>query len=195
MRKNKVILSLLIISILCSSNIVISAEFDKELNSEKFTIKNFEKLSMFGDILSNSSVKIEYPLSTVPIIVEKGEEFTIRFTSDTFDDAYAYISTSFEPIVDEFWLIVDDIWFLNEFWHMNVTVPSIVPEELYNITIMLDQNGASLSASQPRSVSVVKEFTDDFSFIHITDFHVGDLRGLIESIRETIRGSSSLGFL
>jgi predicted MPP superfamily phosphohydrolase len=186
MKNKKIIISVLIITILCSSNIVISANFNEDLNDSKNEIKFFEKPSFNEKIIVNSSVKIDYPLSTVPVIVEKGGEFTIRFSSGSFDTAYAYISTSYEPIVDEFWLTVGDIWFSNDLWNMNVTIPLIVPEELYNISIMLDQNGTSVSSSQPRAVSVVEEFNDDFSFIHLTDFHVGDPRGLLESIRETI---------
>jgi len=186
MRKHKIILSLLIITILCSSNIVISATFIEDLSDNNYKIKFSEKPSLIDNIIKNSSVKIDYPLSTVPVIVEKGGEFTVRFTSNTFDDAYAFISTSYEPIIDEFWLTVGDVWFSNELWNMNVTVPFITPEELYNITILLDKNGILLSSSQQRAVSVVEEFSNDFSFIHITDFHVGDPRGLLESIRETL---------
>jgi predicted MPP superfamily phosphohydrolase len=186
MRNNKIILSLSIILFLCSSNILISANFNENLNDYKKEIKFLEKSSLIDNIVINSSVKIDYPLSTVPVIVEKGGDFTVKFSGDSFDSAYAYISTSYETIVDEFWLTVGDIWFSNDLWNMNVTIPLIVTEELYNITIMLDQNGTSLSSSQPRAVSVVEEFTDDFSFIHLTDFHVGDPRGLLESIRETI---------
>jgi predicted MPP superfamily phosphohydrolase len=186
MRNKIIIISFLIISFLCSSNIVISANFNENISDSNHEKIFSEKPSLIDNIVKNSSVKINYPLSTVPVIVEKGEEFNVRFLSDSFDSAYAYISTSYEPIADEFWLTVGDIWFSNDLWNMNVTVPLIVPEELYNITILLDQNGTYLSSSQPRAVSVVKEFTDDFSFIHITDFHVGDPRGLIESIRETI---------
>jgi predicted phosphodiesterase len=186
MRKNKIIISLLIITVFCSSNIVISEKINKDFSENKNIIKIYEKPSMVDNILKNSSVNIEYPLSTVPVIVEKGGEFTIRFTSNEFDAASAYISTSYEPLVDEFWLTSGDIWVIDDLWYMNVTIPLIVPEELYNITILLDQNGTLLSSSQPRAVSVVDEFSDNFSFIHLADFHVGDPRGLRESIRETL---------
>jgi predicted MPP superfamily phosphohydrolase len=186
MRNKKIVISLLIITFLCSSNIVISASFHNDLNNYNYDIKFPEKPSLIDNIVKNSSVKIDFPLSTVPVIVEKGGEFTVRFTSDTFEAAYAYISTSYEPLVEEFWLTVGDIWFSNDLWNMNVSIPLIVPEELYNITILLDRNGVLLYSSQPRAVSVIEEFTDDFSFIHITDFHVGDPRGLLESIRETL---------
>ncbi|UCF50372.1 MAG: metallophosphoesterase [Thermoplasmatales archaeon] len=186
MRNNKSIISLLIITILCSSNIVISATFNSDFSDNKNLINFSEKPSLIDNIVKNSSVKIEYPLSTLPVIVEKGGEFTVRFTCDPFDSVYAYISTSYEPIVDEFWLTIGEIWYSNDLWNMNVTIPYIVTEELYNITILLDQNDILLSSSQQRAVSVVEEFTDNFSFIHLADFHVGDPRGLLESIRESI---------
>ena len=186
MRNKKIIITLLIISLLCSSNIVISANFNSNFSDNKNLINFSEKPSLIDNIVKNSSIKIEYPLSTVPVIVEKGGEFTVRITCDTFDTAYAYISTSYEPLVDEFWLTVGDIWSIDGVCYINVSVPLVVPPELYNITILLDQNGILLEASQQRAVSVVEEFTDDFSFVHITDFHVGDPRGLLESVRESI---------
>jgi 3',5'-cyclic AMP phosphodiesterase CpdA len=145
-----------------------------------------EKPEMIQRIEDTSSVKIIYPLSSVPVIVEKEGQFTIRLEASEFDEVYAYISTAYEPVVDNIWLDVQNVWSFEDTWYINVTVPSIAPEELYNITLLLNQGNMLLSASQPRAVNVVEEFTDDFSFIHITDFHVGDLRGFTESIWKTI---------
>jgi len=184
---NKIIISLAIIIFFCCSNFVISADiFENNSKNQGKINKLTEKQLIIENVVTNSSVSIIYPLSTVPVIVEKGGHFIIRFKADIFDSVYAYISTAYEPLVDEFWLELGDIWLTEDIWNMNVTVPPIVTVELYNITILIDKNDVLYSAHQPRAVSVIDEFSDDFSFIHITDLHFGDPRGFRENIKETI---------
>jgi len=183
MKKHHIIIPLTLIMLLSSSNFVYSETiFENESNSSI----QVEKIGINQQIVDNSSLKIVYPLSSVPVIVEKGGKFTIQIEASEFDTLYAYISTAYEPVVDNIWLDIDNVWSTEGTWCINVSVPSITPEELYNITVLLDQGSILLSASQPRAVSVVEEFTDDFSFIHITDLHVGDPRGFSESIWKTI---------
>jgi len=183
MKKHHIIIPLTLIMLLSSSNFVYSETiFENESNSSI----QVEKIGINQQIVDNSSLKIVYPLSSVPVIVEKGGKFTIKIEASEFDTLYAYISTAYEPVVDNIWLDIDNVWSTEGTWCINVSVPSITPEELYNITVLLDQGSILLSASQPRAVSVVEEFTDDFSFIHITDLHVGDPRGFSESIWKTI---------
>ena len=136
-------------------------------------------------------ITLTYPRSSIPTFVEIGGNFTLTFESNDFNQVYAYISTAYEPVVDEFWLTIDTIWEQGEQWYATVSVPSIVPEELYNLTLLVDQEGRLYSSSQPRAVSVIEEFSDNFSFIHIADFHVGDPRGFLENIWQTI-GMKSL---
>ncbi len=183
MKKHRIIIPLILIMLMCSSNFAYSETIIENVSNSSILS---EKPEMVKKIVDTSSIKIVYPLSSVPVIVEKGGQFTIRLESSEFDAVYAYISTAYEPVVDNIWLDIGDIWSIEETWCINVSVPSITPEELYNITVLLDQGSLLLSASQPRAVSVIEEFTDDFSFIHITDFHVGDLRGFTESVWKTI---------
>jgi len=187
MRKQKILIPLILITSLFSSNIVYSIT-SSELGSNNDIDKYLFSVvpSTIQNTIINSSLSIIYPLSTIPVIVEKEEQFIIQFKANNFDDIYAYISTAYEPVVDEYWLTLGDPWLTDDIWNINATIPSIVTSELYNITILVDKNSLLFSATQPRAVSVVEEFSDNFSFVHIADFHVGDPRGFAESIRETI---------
>lgn len=187
MKKYQLIIGIFVIILLCSSNIVISGKIIKNesIHNEKLSILS-KKPSEIQNIMGSSYLKIEYPLSTIPIIVEKSGYFNIKLEVDDFNEVYVYISTAYEPIVEDFWLNVIEYYLSEDYYYINVSIPQIVPEELYNITVMINQEGKLYSTSQPRAVSVIEEFSDDFSFIHITDFHVGDPRGFSESIWQTI---------
>ena len=187
MKKQKIIIPIIIIILLSNPNIVFSTTSSEIGSNNDFNNYPFSVLpSTIHNIITNTSLSIVYPLSTIPVIVEKGEQFTIQFKANNFDAIYAYISTAYEPVVDEYWLTLDEAWLSDNIWNINATVPLIVTGELYNITILLDQGSLLFSTTQPRAVSVVEEFSDNFSFIHIADLHVGDPRGFAESIRETL---------
>jgi DNA repair exonuclease SbcCD nuclease subunit len=129
---------------------------------------------------------IIYPLSTVPALVEKDDFFIIKFQANEFDNVYPFISTAYEIVVDEIWLEVQKIWKEDLFWNMEVYVPVNTPVELYNLSLLFFKDNNFYKISQPRALNVYDEISNNFSFIHITDFHYGDPRGFIESIKETI---------
>ncbi len=139
--------------------------------------QNFEK----SDI-----VEIFSPRSSCPVIVGHGGNFTVRIESKIFENIYFYISTAYESIVDEFWLEVKDTQEIDGLWYVNVSVPLEVPSELYNLTAVVLKDDTYHYNCEPRAVNVVDEIDDNFTFIHITDLHVGDPRGFAESITETI---------
>ena len=61
------------------------------------------------------------------------------------------------------------------------SVPLNTPEELYNLTIIIEKNAEIELCNRQRAVSVINKFSDNFSFIHITDLHIGDLKsGVLE---------------
>ena len=145
-----------------------------------------EKPYDFPLIENYDELKIIRPLCSVPVLVEKGKNIQVTFKTDKVDRIFACIKTSYEPIVDEIWLDVVTIFEKDSFWEATFLIPNETPEELYNLTLIIEKNGLFYSSSTQRSVSVYDSFGDDFSFIHITDFHIGDPRGFLESIRETI---------
>ena len=175
--------------ILLSSSFVSAASHQKatifnSLNSEEIYYQN--KPSFVQSSGDPNTVKIFYPLSSIPALVEKESNFTIDFQSEGFDSISVLISTAYEPIVDEIELELENVWKNDSTWHVTASVSLNTPEELYNLTITIEKNGEFVSCSQPRAVSVIDKFSDNFSFIHVTDFHIGDPRGLRENIWQTI---------
>ncbi len=130
--------------------------------------------------LFNSPARIYYPRCSDPVIVEPGNNFTVMFECRNFSRLYVYIETAYDKFPDKFNLSVVNVWH-DEMWNAVVELPDKVPYELYNITLSIDGN----IVSEPRAVAV-QEIKQNFTFIHITDFHIGDPRGLKENISQTI---------
>ena len=151
------IVSIFSIVILFSSNLTTLAIQPKILISNDKESLNQIKADIIKSIDASKNVNILYPRSSNPIIVENGGNFTIYFQSESFDNILVYISTAYEPIVDEIELDVYSIQEINRTWHVSVNLPLITPEELYNITINIEENGRISSDSKPRAVSVRDE--------------------------------------
>ena len=134
------------------------------------------------NIISNSELDILYPRSTIPALVEVNDSFTVQFKSPSFEELKVEISTAYDPIPDIFSLPIIDTWMEDNIWYSTVRIPLNVPEELYNITIIVDD----ISVTRPRSVAVEDRITGNFTFVHLTDFHIGDPRGATVDIWQTI---------
>ncbi|MBD3226660.1 MAG: hypothetical protein GF329_00595 [Candidatus Lokiarchaeota archaeon] len=140
----------------------------------------------FDELKIINELKLLYPLTSVPVIIDKGGIFKINFLSEDFDNLDIHISTAYEPIIDIYSLEIMEITNNNNIWNVVAKIPIEVTEELYNISIFVEKNGKIYTDHEPRAVSVVSEFKENFSFIHITDLHLGDPRGFTESIRKTL---------
>jgi len=140
---------------------------------------------------SSGNLSILSPRCSAPVILEAGCTFTIWFVADPFVSVYAYISTAYEPVVDTYWLSLRSVHIREGNWYVNASVSESVAPELYNLTLLLDSNGMLLTATQPRAVSI-SHITNNFTFIHLTDFHVGDPRGFSVSISQTLGYKSVL---
>jgi 3',5'-cyclic AMP phosphodiesterase CpdA len=180
------IVTIFSIIILFSSNLTSIAIQQKNSISTKEKPFNQIKPDILNNFTFSKDFNILYPRSSNPVIVEKGGNFTIDFQTESFDNISAYISTAYEPIVNDIELLIYDIKETNGVWHAIVNLPYNTQEELYNITIIIEQNGRFSSENQPRAVSVIDEISDNFSFVHLSDFHIGDPRGLKENIKQTI---------
>lgn len=134
----------------------------------------------------DETIKIVSPLSTVPFFVLQGGSFHIKFQAVSVNKVYAYITTSYEPLIDEIFLDILEIHKSNNTYLLTVSVPPETPEELYNLTVLIDVENTLYSSTNPRAVKVLTQFPHNFTFAHITDFHVGDPRGLKENINQTI---------
>ena len=141
-----------------------------------------------GDIslaqMMEGDFSILYPRCSDPAIVEKGAEFDIIIDDSDFVDVMAMISTAYEPVVDEIYLEIEG-YEKGEETVIHAKIPSGTPPELYNLTIIADK-GEHYYVTEPRAVSVTDEIDGNFTFVHITDFHIGDIRGFKENPRETI---------
>ncbi len=135
---------------------------------------------------NDNNLIIFYPRSTIPVIVERNNSFNIFFAAPDYEDIAVEISTAYDPIPDTFTLPVIDEKKESGKWRCTVRIPSEIPEELYNLTITIETIDGTYSRATPRSVEVKDEITGNFTFVHLTDFHIGDPRGLKENIRETI---------
>jgi DNA repair exonuclease SbcCD nuclease subunit len=157
----------------------------------KFTELNNEYLDQMKPsdtkyIKNNEKIELIYPLSTVPALVEKNTSFEIIFKAPDFEDVYAFISTAYEPVINEVWLNIENISMQDDVWKIRASVPLPTYEELYNLSIIVTIDGNYYEKSCPRSVAIFDEFSDTFSFVHLTDLHIGDPRGFLESISQTI---------
>lgn len=148
--------------------------------NEKIEINEMQEEYFFD----GGSIKLVYPRSAYPVIVDKGGNFTAIISFSRFDEIEAFITTAYNPIPDEYKLYVDNIW-RDDLCHINFRLPENVAYELYNLTIMIFYENKIYKAVEPRAVSVQK-IDGNFSFIHLSDLHIGDLRGLKENVKETI---------
>ena len=176
----------IVFSSIASSNIIVN-ENDNLKETQSISIDAIHQYS----ISDEKNVKIVFPLSTVPVIIERNNNFNVRYKATDFENVYIYISTAYEPIVDTIPLKIENTWKTQDIYNSEVKIPSDVPEELYNLTIVTLIDNKFYYNEQPRAVNVKEEITDDFNFIHVTDLHIGDIRGFKESIKETI-GSKSI---
>ena len=136
--------------------------------------------------LLNETFKIFSPLSTVPVFVLQGGSFDIKLEALNINKISAYITTSYEPLVDQIWLDIIQIHTINDTCFLTVSVPPETPEELYNITVLIEVGNMIYSNTKPRAVKVLTKFPDSFTFAHVTDLHLGDPRGFRENIAQTI---------
>lgn len=134
----------------------------------------------------DETIKIISPLPTVPVFVLQGGSFHIELEAVAINQLYAYITTSYEPIIDEVFLDILELNKRNNTYHLIVSVPPETPEELYNLTILIDVDNTFYYTTSPRAVKVLTKFPHNFTFAHITDFHIGDPRGFRENINQTL---------
>ena len=180
------IISIAII-IICSGNLNANGSIKTQPTSNLF-----EKNKILSNDINNCEVNDEildiiYPTSTIPKIVEKEKQFLIQIQSEEFDSIYAFLSTAYEIVTDTIWLDINNYNTISENnYEIMVTIPSYTPIELYNLTVVIVKDNKNYSCTEPRAVDVIENFSDTFSFVHLTDFHVGDIRGIRENLNETI---------
>ena len=187
MKQNSILHLLFFLSILSllSTNIPLLAQQQQEhTNLSPITFETYPEY--YQDIGTDEPLTIFYPRSSIPVLVTPGQSFIIHFYSMPFDSLTATITTAYDPLPDSIELIIESITQEQDVMYATATIPVETPIELYNITLTIETEGETYTATRPRAVSVKETISDSFTYAHLTDFHIGDPRGLIENAKETI---------
>ncbi|MDI6887938.1 MAG: metallophosphoesterase, partial [Candidatus Thermoplasmatota archaeon] len=119
-----------------------------------------------------TTVNILRPILAVPIIQEKGEWINVEVSADatSASEWSASISTAY----DTFNLSINSIMQTSpKNWTLNVTIPLDAREDLYLLEVKVD----SIVDREANAVSVVSKLKEKFTFIQITDTHIGSVSG------------------
>lgn len=132
--------------------------------------------------------EIIYPLFATPAIKQKGQMLTVKVDSKGADAGAWNVKlkqTNHSSLTKEYDLPVQKADTGNSYWNnsstiydVTVQIPEGVPEKLYDLEVSFTGNGKRITDEQPHSVKVVDQFKKDFTFLHLTDTHVGSPRNL-----------------
>jgi len=154
-----------------------------KINNFNIDIDTF--MSDIEDYLPSEDCCIILPRMTIPAIVERGGEICIIGKVPTTTDISFQIATAFDPIPDSFDLTIIDILTLGDgLIGCTAELPAEAPPELYNLTMVVKETGDVFTA--PKAVCVKEKIDGNFTFVHLTDVHIGDPRGLKENPFEAI---------
>ncbi|MGC9308150.1 MAG: metallophosphoesterase family protein [Thermoplasmatota archaeon] len=142
-----------------------------------------------GDPQPDGGAAIVVPRSTMPVIVPQDGSFVASVRLDGTPSGWkASLATAYDPVEIEQRLAVTDTVFNDTTgcWDVTATVPSSLPPDLYNLTVEVECQGELYQLAVPRAVSIVSEYESRVSFVHLTDFHIGDPRGFKENFQQTL---------
>jgi hypothetical protein len=132
--------------------------------------------------------EIIYPLFATPAIKQKGQTLTVKVDSKGAVAGGWNVKlkqTNHSALTTEYNLPVQKAVESNSYWKksstiydVTVQIPDNVPEKLYDLEVSFTGNGKRITDEQPHSVKVVDQFKKDFTFLHLTDTHVGSPRNL-----------------
>jgi len=182
-KHNISIICFLVVLCLMSAHIPLLAE-QRTIRDSPISFRTYEEYYQING--ENDPLLMYHPLSSIPVILTPEQSFNIQFRSIPFDSISATITTAYDLLPDIIPLTIESIRQEQDILYATATIPIDTPPELYNITLTIETEGEMYSTTQPRSVSVKQSISDSFTFIHLTDFHIGDPRGLKENPKETI---------
>lgn len=138
--------------------------------------------------------KITDPTLGKPIIQKRGNDISITFdfteggakpqpsnvsewsvkiiTSLTTNE---YATTNAYPLTVN--LPLKSATFSDLVWKITASIPDQTPEDLYDLYVSVTADGSPVSDVQMHAVKVVKEFKTKFTFIQLTDIHIGSDQG------------------
>ncbi len=124
---------------------------------------------------------ITYPVLGFPVMVVAGERLTAMVSLDDggkTKDWVVRISTH-DRVSQTYTLsgVECNYDILSGRYAVTGIVPSQVPRDIFDLSITSESS--SLSDVQPNAVRAIKEFRDDYRFVHLTDLHIGDPRSYL----------------
>ncbi len=131
---------------------------------------------------------ILYPLFATPAIKQKGESLTLQIDTMGKDAGLWHVKlkqTEHSSLTSDYELPVQAVSNGQSYWkesssisNVTVTIPTETPEKLYDLEVSYTANGQRITDQQPHAVKVVDEYKKDFTFLHLTDTHIGSPRNL-----------------
>ena len=182
-RKHTILLISIICFLLISTNLSLIA--NQSIESSTIELVSFQTYSSFYQNKDdNEEIEIIYPRSSIPAILTPTQSLSIQFQSIDFTQLIVTISTSFDPLKDIISLPIESLNNEQNVYNATVTIPENTPAELYNLTLTIETEKGLFSTTRPRAISIKDTISDSFTFVHLTDFHIGDPRGLTENPKE-----------
>ena len=139
---------------------------------------------------------LTHPVFGCPVVQEGGEDFTLTFDTTNWGVFEASSAEGWEaslrssndpvPLIVDLW-IVDWTQVSEGIYEVTVTIPSETAVDLYDlqVTCQTDEECGNLVDSQPNAVKVVDGFSDDLTFINLTDTQTGDILSVFNNLPES----------
>lgn len=192
MKQKQILFLLILTSILLlipTNTSLLANQHNTIISSEPIRFQTYQ--AYYQNLDESDELNILYPRSSIPVILTPTQSIIIEFQSIAFDHISAYLSTAYDQLPDTIPLSIDSITEEQNVKYATVTIPVDTPPELYNLTLTIETEGETYSATRPRAVSIKETMTDSYTFVHLTDFHIGDPRGLTENFKEIIGWKAS----
>jgi len=135
------------------------------------------------------SVTITSPMFGMPAFWLQGDNSTVTVKTSlppAADTISIVLEKSNGPAAAEFELEILQVSGSESDRTITVSVPDTVPVDLFDLIIEIETDNSTITDTQPNAVKVIEKMKDSFSFIHLTDIHVDDIRGILANPAETL---------
>lgn len=139
---------------------------------------------------------LTHPVLGCPVVQLRDGDFTLTFDTTNWGEYEASSAVGWEATLissnDPIPLIVD-LWIVNwtqvseGIYEVIVTIPPETAVDLYDlqVTCQTEAKCGNLVDSQPNAVKVMDGFSDDLTFINLTDTQTGDILSVFNNLPES----------
>ncbi len=135
---------------------------------------------------------IVYPVVGCPALVAAGESLgvVVKYADGGATRDWMMRITTHDPVVQSYPLPVIESSYdsASGCYLLTGAVPAHIPRDTFDCVV--SSRAANISDIQYNSVRVIKEFSDTYRFVHLTDMHVGDPRLYAQERRPENRGGA-----